>query len=192
MFDNTGVDKLKYRPNEERTTIDLNGKIDANLGKNIDVTLSGTYYNIDDKFTPGDDREGRVFNSHNNPTRNDERIRGNFRFRHRLGGANSAAGKEEGKGSVIQNAVYVLQFGYEKSKITQADPRHGDNLFNYGYIGNYDLEWQPTIAPIVDLSRPDTVIVYDGQVDYSRTLVDYTSNKEIGTGSLYPLRWSGL
>ncbi len=178
-IDNTGVDKLKYKPNEERTTIDLNGKIDANLGKNIDVTLSGTYYNIDDKFTPGDNREGRVFNSHNNPTRFDERLRGNFRFRHRLGGANSAAGKEEGKGSVIQNAVYVLQFGYEKSKVTQADPRHGDNLFNYGYIGNYNMEWRPTIAPIVDLSRPDTVIVYDGQVDYTRTLIDYTSNTTI-------------
>ncbi len=183
-IDNTGVDKLNYRPDEERTTLDLNGKIDANLGKNIDVTLSGTYYNIDDKFTPNGDtregREGRVFNSHNNPTKYDERLRGNFRFRHRLGGANSSAGKEEGKGSVIQNAVYILQFGYERSKVRQADPRHGDNLFNYGYIGKYDMEWTPTIGFLSDFfPEADSFVLYQGQVDYTRELKDYTSNKEI-------------
>lgn len=175
--DNTGVNKQDYRPNEDRTTLDLNGKLDANLGKNIDVTLSGTYYNIDDNFTP--DR-WRVFNSHNNPTSTNERLRGNFRFRHRLGGANTSTTKEEGKGSVIQNAVYTLQFGYEKSKERVSDPRHGDNYFNYGYIGKYELDWEPTISAILDPRiHPDTLIIYEGQVDYTRTLKKYTPDPNV-------------
>lgn len=177
--DNTGVNKQRFNPNEERTTIDLNGKLDANLGKNIDVTLSGTYYNIDNQFTPAN---WRTFNSHYNPTQNDERLRGNFRFRHRLGGANATTAadgsKGTGKGSVIQNAVYVLQFGYERATTRVADPRHGDNLFNYGYIGKYDQTWVPTIASITE-QYPDSIIIYDGQVDYTRVLNSYTPNTDI-------------
>lgn len=177
--DNSGVNKLKFKPNEERTTIDLNGKLDANIGKNVDVTLSGTYYNINDKFTPGNNSEWRVFNSHNNPTRETSRLRGNFRLRHRLGGANTAAGKEEGKGSVIQNAVYVLQFGYERAKDREADPRHGDNLFNYGYIGNYDMSWEPTLQPNTITIGDSLLINTTEHVDYSRTLNGYTPNLDI-------------
>ena len=176
--DNDGVNTLDYRPNEDRNALDLNGKLDANLGKNIDVTLSGTYYNIDNKFTP---TNWRTFNSHNNPTQKDERLRGNFRFRHRLGGANTNTEEDKGtgKGSVIQNAVYTLQFGYEKAKSSVADPRHGDNLFNYGYIGKFDRAWEPTITTFADDTHPDTLILYDGHVDYSPVLLDYTPNTEV-------------
>ncbi|MBI5913910.1 MAG: carboxypeptidase regulatory-like domain-containing protein [Bacteroidetes bacterium] len=173
--DNTGVDVLDYRPNEERTTLDLNGKLDANLGKNVDVTLSGTYYNIENQFTPGG---WRVFNSQNNPTANDSRLRGNFRLRHRLGGASSTPGDEAKKGSVIQNAVYVLQFGYEKAKSDEADPRHGGNLFDYGYIGNYDLTWNPKIDNFAQ-ETDSSFILYPGLSDYTRVLKNYTPNTEI-------------
>jgi outer membrane receptor for ferrienterochelin and colicin len=57
---NGDVQKLKYKPNEDRTSIDLTAKIDANVGKNVDVTFSGTYYSIKNKFTPGG---WRTFNS---------------------------------------------------------------------------------------------------------------------------------
>ncbi|MBI1227622.1 MAG: TonB-dependent receptor plug domain-containing protein [Bacteroidetes bacterium] len=179
--DNSGVNAMRYNPNEDRTTYNLNGKLDANLGKNIDITLSGTYDDSDNKFTPSQSNGAnwRTFNSQFNPTQNDTRLRGNFRFRHRLGGAANPESKGEGKGSVIQNAVYTLQFGYEKSKTRVSDPRHGDNLFDYGYIGKYDLTWEPTIGSVFDETHPDTLIIYDGQVDYTRTLNSYTPNTDI-------------
>ncbi len=178
--DNDGVNALKYKPNEDKTAFNLNGKLDANIGKNIDVTLSGTYDNSDDKFTPsaGNGADWRTFNSHNNPTQKDSRIRGNFRFRHRLGGATNPEGKGDGKGSAIQNAVYTLQFGYEKSKTRLSDPRHGDNLFNYGYIGKFDLDWVPTIGNVIT-TTDSTVTFTDTQVDYTRQLLGYTPNTEI-------------
>ena len=142
---NENVNALDYNPFEERTTIDFNGKLDANLGKNIDVTLSGTYNDVDNMFTPGSSTTPywTVFNSHNNPTTNTTRYFGNFRFRHRLGTTTALASDQDAakRGSLIQNAVYTLQFGYEKSKSNTEDPRHKDNLFNYGYIGSWDLDW---------------------------------------------------
>ncbi|MCF8244847.1 MAG: TonB-dependent receptor [Saprospiraceae bacterium] len=178
--DNEGVNAMDYNPNNDNTSINLNGKLDANLGKNVDVTLSGTYDDSQNTFTPSSNgTTWQTFNSQFNPTQKNSRLRGNFRFRHRLGGAANPEGKGDGKGSVIQNAVYTLQFGYEKSKSSVSDPRHGDNLFNYGYIGKFDLAWEPTIDPVVDLSRPDTIDIYDGQVDYTRVLNGYTPNTDI-------------
>ncbi len=147
--DNTNVDVLDYNPNEARTTYDINAKLDANLGKSIDVTLSGTYTDTENQFTPNQRGSGdwTVFNSHNNPFDNTVRYRTNFRFRHRLGTTTALASDRDAarKGSLIQNAVYTLQFGYERFERNREDQRHKDNLFNYGYIGSWDLDWVPTI-----------------------------------------------
>ncbi len=186
------VDVLDYNPYEDRTTYDLNGKLDANLGKNIDVTLSGTYYKIDNKFTPGN---WGLFNSHNNPSQIDTRYRTNFRLRHRLGTTSSVASDQDAakKGALIQNAVYTLQFGFERSETDLEDPRHGDNLFNYGYIGNYDLRWSPRIdslniavienMPWLGQGGQDTIPLVventSSHIDYTRELFDYTPNADI-------------
>ena len=151
---NDNIELLDYNPNEERTTIDLNGKLDANLGKNIDVTLSGTYTDIDNQFTPNqrDDNDWTVFNSRRNPHDISKRLRGNFRIRHRLGTTTAVGTDDEAaaqKGSLIQNAVYTLQFGYERAESGREDPIHKDNLFNYGYYGSWDLDWNPTIDSLL-------------------------------------------
>ncbi len=181
---NDNVDVLDYNPNEESTTYDFNGKLDARLGKNIDVTFSGTYTDVENQFTPGG---WSVFNSHNNPIANSTRYRGNFRFRHRLGTTSAVASDQDAarKGSLIQNAVYTLQFGYERAKSNNEDPRHKGNLFNYGYIGSWDLDWNPTIDSLLfrvnenyEWTNPngevDTIPfvfeTYAEQVDYTREL----------------------
>ena len=46
------VDVLDYRPNEDNERIDLTAKIDARLTDKIDITLSGTFNNEEDRFTP--------------------------------------------------------------------------------------------------------------------------------------------
>ncbi|MEM9991432.1 MAG: TonB-dependent receptor, partial [Bacteroidota bacterium] len=152
---NEDVQVLDANPFEELTRYDLTAKIDARVNKAIDFTFSGSLRDESDQFTPQDvswkpgSRDGaagsgiwRVFNAHNNPTDNILNLRGNFRFRHRLGGA----GLEEGddQASVIQNASYTLQFSYENNTGEYGDARHGDNYFQYGHVGNFDIEWVPT------------------------------------------------
>ena len=184
------VDVLDYRPNEENERIDFTAKLDARLTDAIDITLSGTYSDESDRFTPGYGSTAgansrneyaswrgtwTTLNSHNNPTEFDTRYRGNIRFRHRLG--RQGAGVEEGdqKANVIQNASYILQFGYEKSLVDRSDMRHGDNLFSYGHIGNFDYSWVPATGES-DWSGA-TQIPFVGNiahVDYTRVFNGYT------------------
>ncbi|MEM6697848.1 MAG: TonB-dependent receptor, partial [Bacteroidota bacterium] len=147
------VNALSARPFEEFTRYDITTKIDARLSDAIDITFSGSYNWREDFSTPsgniidgGSSTSGgtwRTFNSHNNPSNVDETLRGNFRFRHRLGGAPS---EEETKSSVIQNASYTLQLSYENNLNDLSDTRHGQNYFDYGYIGKFDVEWIPTFS----------------------------------------------
>ncbi len=170
--DNSGVNALDANPFERSSTLDIVGKLDAAVSKNVDLTFSGSYFNSRNRFTPGG---WQVFNSHNNPTTKSDGYRLNFRLRHRLG-TSTITGQEgeQRKGSLIQNAAYILQFGYERSFNSTADRRHGDRLFDYGYIGNYDLTWEPSINTILNLITEDTLLIYPGHVDYTRTFNGFT------------------
>ncbi len=181
------VQELDFRPNEDNERIDLTAKIDARLTDKIDVTVSGTYSAEEDFFTPGygvaNTAAGRdnasyggswtTFNSHNNPVLTDDRIRGNFRFRHRLSAPVTSQG-EDVKPSIIQNASYVLQLGYEKQDFERADSRHGDNFFNYGHIGQFDFDWVPAFGPTEYSGGIPTPIGSVGHIDYRREFTGYT------------------
>lgn len=177
---NEDVNKIKFNPFRDNTTINLTGKLEARLSKNIDISFSGTYAQTDNTFSPG--ATWVTFNSHNNPTNHSTRYRGIFRLRHRLGGAPvSTDDSEENKakkGALIQNASYTLQVGYERAFSDVGDKRHGDNLFNYGYIGNYDLSWDPTLTTNQEVIG-DSILFYTGMTDYTRTFNGYTVNTDI-------------
>ncbi len=140
-----------FKPNEESTRYDFTAKLDARLSKSIDITFTGSYNKTENQFTPGG---WRLMNTQNNPTDFNTRYRGNFRFRHRLGG-NAVAVEDDGaakKGSLIRNAQYTLQMGYEKRTGELSNPTHGTNYFDYGYIGSFDREWLPTTWNMSDWS----------------------------------------
>lgn len=147
------VNEMKYQPNEQNTRYDFTGKLDAQIAKGLDMSVSGTYYQIANQFTPSawDAGMWNVFNSHNNPTEYDTRYRVNVRLRHRLGmGAGPAVPGGERKGALIQNASYTLQAGYERQLYNLADPRHEDRFFDYGYIGKFDYEYVNVLGPPLD------------------------------------------
>lgn len=184
---NADVDILGYRPGEEVQRLDLTAKIDARLSDNIDLTFTGSYIDTKNKFTP-DLNTGRpvwrLLNSANNPTDHDTRYRGNFRFRHKLGSP-AVANKEDQdkKGSLIQNAFYTLQAGYERGNSLEQDSRHEDNFFNYGYIGKFNYDFVPTVGPTmweggVSSAIPGDPNVY-GHIDYTQVFTGYEGNFDI-------------
>ncbi len=187
---NDDVDVLGYRPNEENQVIDLTAKVDARLSKNIDITFTGTYNDTRDKFTPGvfgqtDNPSWQILNSHNNPIDETTRLRGNFRFRHKLGrqGGTGEEGGEAAKSSLIQNAFYTLQGGFERGTENREDTRHGDNYFNYGYIGKFFLDYVPVIGRTdweggTGVATPGNPNLY-GHVDYLEFFTGYEANTEI-------------
>ena len=140
-------DVLKYNPGNSSTQYDFTGKLDARLNKAMDVTLSGAFFKQDQQITPSEgspSRDWQVFNSDNNPTQTRDRYRVNFRFRHKLGGGSTnTEGSKKSSGTTVENAQYQLQVGYERLGFSVSDPRHGDNFFNYGYIGQFKTAYVP-------------------------------------------------
>ncbi len=152
-------DVLDYNPFEGRENLDFTAKLDFKVNDAIDVSVTGTYNdennqftpttNSDNLFLPGGSGSWRIFNNYTNPTNMDNRYRANVRFRHRIGAGNSLQSEEGAdkatKAALIQNASYTIQAGYEQRNTEVGDPRHGDDLFGYGYIGKFNNEWTPFI-----------------------------------------------
>jgi len=139
------VQLLAARPNNARTAVDLTGRIDARLSDAIDISVGGSYRNARQQFTPGG---WGILNWTRNPFQDEQFYRTNFRFRHRLGFGGGTTIDGQRKASTIQNAVYTIQVGYEQRFVRQEDQVHGDNLFRYGHVGNYDFSWAPTLGEI--------------------------------------------
>jgi len=165
---------LDVRPFETYDNLNLNGRLDLKISNAIDVSLSGFYGKQSDQFTPNENSRSqqrnrqswRTLNAHNNPTQFNTDTRVNFRFRHRLGGSGVADGGNAGS-SVIQNASYTLQVTAENNLIDREDPRHGDNFFNYGYVGKFDVDY----IPVYDfLTSPVGEVTGAYQVDYRAVL----------------------
>lgn len=164
------VDALDAQPFEAFTRYDLTAKLDARLSNAIDITLTGSYADSENQFTP--DASWRALNSHNNPFFYDATYRGNFRFRHRLGGTATGLTNEEkaARTSLIQNASYTLQAGYERQERKWEDQNHQDNLFAYGHVGNFNIEWVPTFIVEFDPALGDLIARH---TDYRQVLRGY-------------------
>lgn len=164
------VEALDARPFEAFERIDLTAKLEARLTKTIDIAFTGTYASSQNQFTPGG---WRLLNAHNNPFDNNRTYRGIFRFRQRLGAQNQSEGQ---KNALIQNLTYSLQFGYERNLRDQKDPRHGDNLFDYGYVGNFGFEWLPAIGPTLFTGAPAIpgTPIRIGHIDNTQVFTGYT------------------
>ncbi len=168
---NGDVETLDTRPYEAQDILNLNAKIDARLSDAIDIQISGYYGTFNDQFTPNESfgNTWRTYNAARNPTREDTDYRGNFRFRHRLGGS-GVAGESGNNRSPIQNASYTLQFGIENNRANIADPIHQDRFFDYGYVGRFDIDY----IPVFGLQLDETGAPIGAfQADYREVLRNY-------------------
>ncbi len=162
------IESLKYRPFEKRRDIDVTGKLDFRLSESIDLSVTGTFKDVQNQEGPDPESTGRetarLLNAQNNPTEYDRRYRGIARFRHRLG--DSGDGKSASASGVsISNASYQLQFGFERGLERREDARHQDRIFDYGYVGRYSYEYVPSVPQLQDGSYQ--------HVDYSENFLTF-------------------
>jgi outer membrane receptor protein involved in Fe transport len=142
-YTNDSILASKYNRFENSQAVDLTGKLDLRVTSNIDFSVTGTFRDVRDRFTPGG---WQVLNAHNNPTAYNNRYRGIFRFRHRLGNPNADPTlKNE---SIITNANYQIQFAFERANSRNEDMRHQDRLFDYGYMGRFNFAYDPIYSPV--------------------------------------------
>ncbi len=190
---------VKARPNQGLQDLALTGKLDARLSDNIDITLSGSYDNATNQFTPGLENGGgngeayQLLNWTRNPFQYTDGYRANLRFRHKLGrqGKSDADATDEEKASFntpIRNLYYTLQGSFERRSNRREDPIHKENLFNYGYFGETPLSWTPNSGIVNDTAtyqgNVDNLIQlpfggFFGHLGYAENEGDFIANTEI-------------
>ncbi|MEE9439905.1 MAG: carboxypeptidase regulatory-like domain-containing protein [Saprospiraceae bacterium] len=183
---------LKARPNENRTDYNFTGKIDAKIASNMDLSISGTFDNAVDQFTPGG-ASWRLLNWRRNPFNYTNGYRANVRFKHKLGGqgvldADATDEEKAANVSSLRNLYYTIQGSFERRNSRTEDPIHKESVFNYGYFGKTDREWEVNLGTILDLDsyQGDTTNlvevfpgVFQGHVGYEEVEGEFTANTEI-------------
>ena len=182
-------ERLTARPNETNEDLNITGKIDAKISDNIDITISGTFDNATNQFTPS--TAWSMLNWTRNPYNYTTGFRGNFRFRHKLGRqgiSNEGASDEEkaARSTAIRNLYYTLQGSFERRENRTEDPIHKDKFFNYGYFGNTALTWVANQGQILDTltySGSSWVELFPnffwGHLGYAEIEGEYTPNNDI-------------
>ena len=126
------MDDLEYidaRQNVGSTNARVQGKVDFKPSLNTNVTIGGNFaYN---KYR-GNVYTYSLFNSGNNPEITNQTWRVYGRFQQSFG-----ATEDEQSASTLKNAFFTLQADYSKVTEVSQDTDHGDNLFDYGYIGKF-------------------------------------------------------
>ena len=176
---NDDVVALKARPFEASDRLNLNGKIDARLSNAIDISITGAFGQGENQFTPGG---WGLLNAQRNPTANSQNYRGNFRFRHRLGG--NGVVDDDGGAGVLRNASYTLQLTYENRTSDVADPIHGDNYFDYGHVGTFDVDYIPVFG--VDTLNGGFAIFQEDYREVLRSFDPSTSRNPILSNYNFP------
>lgn len=156
------IEELKTRQNAGQVSYLASGKIDITTTPTINLTLGGS---LDYSNGQGWNRNNSLLNAENNYRTKELSWRGFVKFTQRFQPQQT---REEEKKSVVQNAFYTLQLDFSRYQLNVADDVHGDNYFDYGYVGKF----QTFSAPQFELSNahPDQWT----QIGQQDTLVVFT------------------
>lgn len=141
-IDYMSLDSLEaqsVRPDAATNLITATGKIDIQPVPSVNLSLGSSFTNDSGNAYV---RRFELFNSDHNGDYNSRSFRAFARLTQRFGANKSVnANAEDAKpqSSYLQNAFYSLQFDFNRTNYLDKDPVYGDNLFNYGYIGKFDV-----------------------------------------------------
>ena len=142
FLDMSSFEEVKTRPNVASRSVSLAGKIDVNTGPNVNLTLGGSFawnrgriYNYNSS----------LYNSNNYGLNTNYSWRTYAKFTQRF-----SNGLEEENTGGIQNAYYTVMVDYSKVNGRSEDADHKDNIFNYGYIGQYITHRSKSYDVVVD------------------------------------------
>ena len=145
----------------------LSTKFDITASDLVTVSVGGSADYIDEMRYS---RLGSVFNYQNNARRKQLTWRAFVRFTQRFSGQTEEESEESA--SSIKNAYYTVSIDYSKFDSKTQHETHGEDFFNYGYIGKYETFQQNNYAFVDTLGGGNGVgLVQDGFLD---TLISFT------------------
>lgn len=180
------LEKIKARNNVGSNSLRLSGKMQYQPTTNMGITLGGSVdYTKKHNFI----YEYALFNPVNNPQEIDNTWRVYAKITQKFN--SNTTNEEEKSSSVIKNAYFTLQAGYEKTTEKTQDDNHKGNFFDYGYIGKFVQKRAPTYTfesrDTYDMDgdgTKDTVLGWwqNGNENVSLT---YTPGEQNPTGTPY-------
>jgi len=132
------LEKSKTKKNARKQGFVVQGKLDFNLGTNANLTFGG---NIDYIYRNDYINSYSLLNYDNNRVVNDIDWRVYGRFTQRFN--NNTSEQEQESAATIKNAFYTIQYDYQENYRKRYDDSHKNDLFSYGYIGQFSSYQQP-------------------------------------------------
>lgn len=126
----------------------LSGRLDFQLDENVNLSAGGTFnYSKANAYT----NSWSLFSPNDIPVNHNYTGRGFIRLTQsfKKGNATPAEG-EVMKAPLISNAFYTIQADYQIDYTKQEHVDHKRNLFNYGYLGKFNTQYQPIYSPGYD------------------------------------------
>jgi outer membrane receptor protein involved in Fe transport len=122
------IEEVKNTQNTNSLDVSLSGKIDIRVSPSVNMSVGGSY-NLQDYRAFS--YFGSLFNFENNA-----RVRNNtWRVYGRL---TQRFTTDRESTSLVRNVFYTIQADYSRFNQVVEDANHGDNLFEYGYLGKFE------------------------------------------------------
>ncbi|MFT6814154.1 MAG: outer membrane receptor protein involved in Fe transport [Sphingobacteriales bacterium] len=154
------IQDVDFVENVKRLTGSVAAKVDFQPVKNVNITFGGNA-----NFRDGNDfnYSSSLLNYKNYQSRQENDARGFVRFTQKFGDPLNS----EESSSILKNAYYTIQADYSVSNVKVQDEFHGENIFDYGYIGKFETQRTKFYERSVNAGGgPDTVF-HSGFVDTS-------------------------
>lgn len=136
------VEHIDTRQNARRKSAVASAKIDITTTPTINLSVGGS---MDLSNLQDFNRNNSLLNAENNTQFHNTTWRTFLRFTQRFNSKEEVTGEEQKGG--IKNAYYSVQLDYSRYQQKSESPDHGDNLFDYGYLGKYTTDRIPTYDP---------------------------------------------
>ena len=156
-------DKINFRQNVTQKSASISTKLDVNTGPNMNLSFGGTFnYGSGNGYS----YSSALLNSDNlsNSSSNTWRAYGKLTQRF----ANNT-NKDSEKGSRISNAFYTVMVDYSKTSNNTKNTRHEDNLFDYGYVGKFDRQFENSYG----YDAETNMFIHNG---FRETSADFTAS----------------
>ena len=179
------------RPNSSLYNGNFIGKLEYKPSNLTSLTAYASYF-----YSGGRSVSNSIMNYENNPFNESQTIRSYLQFTQ-----NFKVNKE----STVKSAFYTIRAEYQNAQSKTTDAVHGNNLFDYGYIGqftakpteffaysNYDGQQNPNKEPKIvrdqygntvqlrnyweQIGFVDTALLFDGSVSRNPDRTRYTQN----------------
>jgi hypothetical protein len=132
------LERIKARNNVRQKTMLLAGKIQYQPTTNLGITVGGS---LDYNTHLANNYTSSLFNYENNQRVINHTWRGYAKLTQKF---NTGTREEQEKSSsIVKNAYFTLQASFTRANQVIQDDHHGENFFDYGYIGKFEQVLAP-------------------------------------------------